>query len=161
MEAVVNSCGLHSARIQSPYIALLSRVENFKVQDLNESLFIKKEFIKHRNVRTTLHLISFEMLPHFHFTTLNQKIQGLKLFFKRNKITDKDIEVIKTQLVQISDNRYYTSNELEKMLEEIINNNELRLSKEIRTYRKIIKYFCEIGVLYYANISDNWMKNIT
>ena len=158
-EAVDNSCGLHSARIQSPYIALLSRVVDFRLQDLNESLFIKKEFIKHRNVRTTLHLISYDMLPHFHIATLKQKTQGLNLFFKRNNIGKELIDIIVAELEKTTSDKFYFPEELENKIKETLSNIEKKSTVK-QICRKIIKYLCEIGVLYYTNTSSDWLKEI-
>ena len=150
-----NHLGLHSARIMTPYTTLCSRLKDYKPQMLTSQLYEDKKLIKMRCMRTTLHIVPFDIASVLHMATLNLRLADCKLFFRKNAISIEQVEDMEDDLINFI-NLPKTSGEIEEAILEKIEFVETDLKKECA--KKILKYFWEIGTLCYVNFAKNWEK---
>lgn len=148
-----NHLGLHSARIMTPYITLCSRLKDYKPQMLTSQLYEDKKLIKMRCMRTTLHIVPFDIASILHMATLDLRLSDCKLFFRRNAISIEQVEDMKEELINFM-NLPKTSSEIEERIVEKIKFFQTDLKKECA--KKILKYFWEIGTFCYVNVAENW-----
>lgn len=144
--------GLHSARIMTPYITLCSRLINYNPEMLTSHLYEKRNLIKMRCMRTTLHMVPFDIANILHNATLDLRLAECNLFFQRNSISINFIDELENILIDAI-NEPKTSRMVEQIIVEKIKCSQ-DLQKEFA--KKILKYFWEKGVLCYINTADNW-----
>lgn len=147
-----NHLGLHSARIITPYTTLCSRLTNYNPELLTSHLFKKRNLIKMRCMRTTLHTVPFDIVSILHNATLDLRLAQCKLFFRRNNISIDFIDELENYLIDAI-NKPETGYVLEQIIAKKINCS-WDLQKECA--KIVLKYFWERGVLCYVNTADNW-----
>lgn len=148
-----NHLGLHSARIMTPYTTLCSRLKDYKPQMLTSQLYEDKKLIKMRCMRTTLHIVPFDIASILHMATLDLRFSDCKLFFRRNAISIKQVQDMEEELINFM-NLPKTSSEIEERILE--KNKFLQTDMKKECAKKILKYFWEIGTFCYVNIAENW-----
>lgn len=150
-----NHLGLHSARISTPYTTLCSRTLEYNPQMLMKELYSKKNLIKMRCMRKTLHIVPFDIAPIVHMSTLDMRMAECKLFFNRNNISLLEVEDLQENLLSFI-SAPMTSFEIENKIKTIlkISNDKLK----IVSAKMVLKYFWEKGVLCYINSTDDWEK---
>lgn len=148
-----NHLGLHSARIMTPYITLCSRLKDYKPQMLTSQLYEDKKLIKMRCMRTTLHIVPFDIASILHMATLDLRLSDCKLFFRRNAISIEQVEDMEEELINFM-NLPKTSSEIEERILE--KNKFLQTDLKKECAKKILKYFWEIGTFCYVNVAENW-----
>lgn len=158
-----NLVGLHSARLTTPYITLYSRVTNFQTKDLHAELYKKKNLIKLRCMRKTLHTVPIEIASIFHQSTIKIRLSDCFSVYKKMKIQDETIIKFKKYISDIVKDKPLSSNEI---LDRIINNrtlsdeslkiNHLSEKERITFYRTIIKHLWEEGTFCYINANKHW-----
>lgn len=147
-----NHLGLHSARIMTPYTTLCSRLTDYDPAMLTSHLYEKKNLIKMRCMRTTLHMVPFDIASILHNATLDLRLAECKLFFRRNNISIDFVDELESILIDIV-NEPQVGHVVEQIIAEKINCNR-DLKKECA--KKVLKYFWERGVLCYVNTANNW-----
>lgn len=150
-----NHLGLHSARILTPYTTLCSRILEYNPQMLMEELYVKKNLIKIRCMRTTLHIVPFDIAPIVHMATLDMRMAECKLFFNRNNISLLEVEELEEQLLSFISGPM-TSSEIENRIQTFLKISDDKFKKVCA--KMVLKYFWEKGVLCYINSTDNWEK---
>lgn len=148
-----NHLGLHSARIMTPYLTLCSRLKDYKPQMLTSQLYEDKKLIKMRCMRTTLHIVPFDIASILHMATLDLRLSDCKLFFRRNAISIEQVEDMEEELINFM-NLPKTSSEIEERILE--KNKFLQTDLKKECAKKILKYFWEIGTFCYVNVAENW-----
>ena len=148
-----NHLGLHSARIMTPYLTLCSRLKDYKPQMLTSQLYEDKKLIKMRCMRTTLHIVPFDIASILHMATLDLRLSDCKLFFRRNAISIEQVEDMEEELINFM-NFPKTSSEIEERILE--KNKFLQTDLKKECAKKILKYFWEIGTFCYVNVAENW-----
>lgn len=148
-----NHLGLHSARIMTPYTTLCSRINGYDTKMLTSQLYEKKNLIKMRCMRTTLHMVPLDIASILHMATLDLRLAECRLFCSRNNIDIDFIKDIKEELIDFVDSEK-SSNEIESKILEKIPFCDIDLKKECA--KKILKYLWEEGVFCYVNTADNW-----
>ena len=106
-------------------------------------------------MRTTLHIVPFDIASVLHMATLDLRLADCKLFFRRNAISIEQVNDMEDDLINFI-NSPKTSVEIEEAILEKIEFVETDLKKECA--KKILKYFWEIGTLCYVNFAENWEK---
>lgn len=144
-----DNAGIHSARISTPYTTYCSRLKAFRPKQLYEELYVKKNLIKLRCMRTTLHIVPIEMAYIFHMATKKMRMQRVLTEIKKNNISMDIIEQIERYLLNVLELPVQTK-DLEKVICNFLNN----LNKKQASI--IIKYLWEKGILCYVNRSLNW-----
>ena len=148
-----NHLGLHSARIMTPYLTLCSRLKDYKPQMLTSQLYEDKKLIKMRCMRTTLHIVPFDIASILHMATLDLRLSDCKLFFRRSAISIEQVEDMEEELINFM-NLPKTSSEIEERILE--KNKFLQTDLKKECAKKILKYFWEIGTFCYVNVAENW-----
>lgn len=150
-----NHLGLHSARIMTPYTTLCSRIEKFGTKMLMQELYENRKLIKLRCMRTTLHIVPFDIAPIVHKATLPIRIAEPELFFKRNNIDKQFIGDMQDYLEAEID--YPVAPDIiESLIKKRLNIGDEELSK--KSAKMILKYMWEIGSLCYVNDATSWEK---
>ncbi|MFA7059443.1 MAG: crosslink repair DNA glycosylase YcaQ family protein [Pedobacter sp.] len=151
-EVANNHLGLHSARIMTPYTTLCSRLTEYTPEMLTSKLYEKKELIKLRCMRTTLHMVPHDIACILHMATLRLRIAECHLFFTRNNLSNEYIDDFR-HIIKESVNTPKKSTEIETMLTHI-----LSVNSDIKSVcaKKVLKYFWELGDLCYVNVANNW-----
>lgn len=150
-----NHLGLHSARIMTPYTTLCSRLNIYTPEMLTSQLYEEKKLIKMRCMRTTLHMVPFDIASILHMSTLNLRLSECKLFFRKNSILLEQVEDLEKELIEFV-NEPKLGNEIEEKILGKLSFIEKNLKKECA--KKILKYFWEKGVFCYVNYANNWEK---
>lgn len=150
-----NHLGLHSARIITPYTTLCSRLNEYTPQMLMSQLYEEKNLIKMRCMRTTLHIVPFDIASMLHMATLDLRLSECKTFFRNNDIMIEQVEDLEKEIIDFV-NEPKTADEIEKVLLEKIQHFGTESKKECA--KRILKYFWELGTLCYVNAADNWEK---
>ncbi len=150
-----NLVGLHSARLPTPYVTLVSRIAGFTPNDLREELYTLRKLIKIRCMRRTLHILPLEIAPIAHKATLSFRIADCKRQFNSLRIEDGLVEDLKYLLLERLEGAFFSSQEIEEIL---LSENTLHFSvSNMRMFIKtLIKYLWETGVFCYVNKSDTW-----
>lgn len=55
--------GLHATNATTPYLSLFARCENFRREQFDAELYVKRNLGKIRYVRTTVHVLPKDMIP--------------------------------------------------------------------------------------------------
>ena len=153
-EVASNHIGLHSARIMTPYTTLCSRLTEYSPDMLTLHLYKKRELIKLRCMRKTLHIVPHDIACIVHMATLKLRTADCLLFFKRNKLSMDYISsfhnIIKNYVSDVLMKPADIENHIMKHLK--INDNKALCAK------KILKYYWELGLLCYVNIATDWER---
>ena len=110
-----NHLGLHSARIMTPYTTLCSRINGYNTKMLTSQLYEKKNLIKMRCMRTTLHMVPLDIASILHMATLDLRLAECRLFCSRNNIDINFIKDIREELIDFVDSEK-SSNEIESKI---------------------------------------------
>lgn len=153
-EVVNNHLGLHSARIMTPYTTLCSRLTDYTPEMLTSQLYEKRELIKLRCMRTTLHIVPRDIAGILHMATLKLRTAECLLFFKRNSLSMNYIDSFR-DIIREYVGTPKKSADIEKQLAKI-----LTVGDDIKNVcaKKVLKYFWELGDLCYVNIAQNWER---
>lgn len=106
-------------------------------------------------MRTTLHMVPFDIASILHMSTLNLRLSDCKLFFRKNSILLEQVEDLEKELIEFV-NEPKSSKEIEEKVLGKLSFIEKNLKKECA--KKILKYFWEKGVFCYVNYANNWEK---
>lgn len=150
-----NHLGLHSARIMTPYTTLCSRLNEYNPEMLTSQLYEKKNLIKMRCMRTTLHMVPMDIASILHMATLDLRLAECKLFYERNNISIEAIEDLAGELVDFV-NEAKPGYEIENVILNRLSFIGDNLKKECA--KKTLKYFWEKGLFCYVNTANNWIN---
>ena len=148
--------GLHSARLPTPFVMIHSRISNVRTSDLYNILFVDRNMIKLRCMRTTLHSVSHELAPIVHKATLSLRLRDILRFYKSHNINENNIQLLKKKIIYQVRKAPMSAPQISDFL-----NNEPKLKKLIvhKNFPKVlIKDLWENGDLCYINENPNWQK---
>ncbi len=148
-DVVNNLVGLHSARLITPYAALIPRITNFNTESLTSELFVNHNLIKLRCMRKTLHTVTIDLAPIVHQATMKIRMPICRGLYRKIGVSIKNIEFAKELLLQLLDVSDLSSKELEYQLLH-------RKKIEPIITRAVIKELWEYGTICYVNKSDYW-----
>lgn len=156
-EVAQNLCGLHAARLSSPFVISHARLNNFHTADLHSQLYKKNNLIKLRCMRTTLHVVPLNTAPIFHQATLAMRLQKCLLLYKKLNINLNDIGELKEV---IEKSIYKKSMSAENIIDLFIAQpkkfRNLERTKWKELIKTIIKHLWEEGTICYVNASLSW-----
>jgi hypothetical protein len=150
-----NLVGIHSARLSTAYVALVSRAVKFEPKNLRENLYITRNLIKLRCMRKTLHILPFEIAPIAHTATLSFRITDCERLFQLLKISNSVISNLQCLLTEKFSERIFSSQEAEQIVssQKAV---ELPVFEKKIFAKALVKYMWETGILCYVNTSDRW-----
>lgn len=148
--------GLHSARLSSAYVSLQARIDNFSTKNLRELVYLKRELIKIRCMRQTLHIVPINIAHTLHYATLKIRTAGCFRFYNQNNISPLIVDIIKNKIIDFV---YSSPVDYKVLLDKVATFSEIHFaSKELsrELARRVIKDLWEHGVICYINNSDHW-----
>lgn len=141
--------GLHSARLQTPFVTLIPRVDRFQTKHLQEQLYSNCSLIKLRCMRRTLHIVPIDFAPIVHQATVKLRISDCLTFYKNHKVSLSLVEKIKSHITGFLTNNPSSSKSIcTHVLDHVDATKEM--------VRIVIKHLWEEGVICYLNTSDHW-----
>ncbi len=149
-QIAANNCGLHAARLSTPYVTLFSRMNNYNTNLLWDRLYDAKQLIKIRCMRKTLHILPFDVAPIAHKATLSLRLSGVLLKYKQLSASPSVIENIKKNITEFI---AIKQNSSENIIKQILS---LNLSHDKELIKIAIKDLWENGVICYVNTNKNW-----
>lgn len=152
-QIAANVVGLHSARLPTAFVSLISRMPTFQPKDLQHTLYEGCTLIKLRCMRKTLHTVPHELAPIVHNSTLNLRLADLRLYFKRANIDSKQIDCVSELIKTLLSNSPATPRQICDFV-------TLKYNLDIKSVKYILKYLWETGVVCYINTSKHWGEEI-
>lgn len=156
-EVAHNLCGLHAARLPSPFAIAHARLDNFDTIDLRDQLYQTNQLIKLRCMRTTLHVLPLEIAPIFHQATLDIRLQKCLLVYKRLQIDTNIIDKLKKKIIELIYQEPISAENIIRTFvsqpKELKHLNQGEWKEFIKT---IIKHLWEEGTICYINVSSSW-----
>ncbi|WP_203402728.1 DNA glycosylase AlkZ-like family protein [Archangium violaceum] len=145
--------GVHSARLQTPFVALHNRVVDFSVPRLRHELHVARRFIKLRCMRKTLHTVPLALAPVVHQATLGFRVAECDRLYRKLGLSPGQIRRLQDAVMLAVQGRERSSREIE-----IFVRGRCRLEKDVLTaaVRASIKELWERGRLCYLNQSEHW-----
>lgn len=157
IEVVNNHVGLHSARIQTPFFTLCSRLNSFTPDMLISALYKSKELIKLRCMRTTLHIVSHENADILHSATLKLRIAECLRQFKKYNLSLSNLDDLRSAIRD-----FIAVNPCQpKILESYIEGHlrDIYIDEHKKSLAKyVLKYCWEFGDICYINKTDDWER---
>ncbi|MFP3153506.1 winged helix DNA-binding domain-containing protein [Lachnospiraceae bacterium ZAX-1] len=138
----------------TPYTTLCSRLTSYSPEMLTSSLYEKKQLIKLRCMRATLHIVPHDLAGIVHMATLRLRLVSCFSYFTKNNIPREVIEQFQGIL-----NDYVCIPQKAIDLETlIINQLSIDDNQKQLCAKKVLKYFWEMGTLCYVNVAKDWEK---
>ncbi|MBE2187990.1 MAG: winged helix DNA-binding domain-containing protein, partial [Candidatus Kapabacteria bacterium] len=151
-QVVDSVIGLHSARLPTPFVTLLSRVSDFRPKDLIEDVYVSRKMVKLRCMRRTLHIVNLEMAPVVHQATLRQRLSEFSIV---HKLVDLDCRnTIRERIVDLVSRTPLSS---DGIVNEFIRAKWISAAHDrTRIIKAVLKELWEDGTLCYINASQDW-----
>lgn len=150
-ESVTNLLGLHSARLSTPFVALIIRGKRFRPSQLIDELYINHKLIKLRCMRKTLHTVTLDLAPIVHQATKSLRITECISFYRKNNLDKRLITQLRENVIKVLIGSSLSSKQIIQKINvaKTVNPNIVRI---------VIKHLWEEGILCYINNSDTWNK---
>lgn len=137
-------CGLHSTNLTSSYLSLFVRMVNFKKEDLETELYIKKTMGRIRGMRRTLFIQTKNLIPIVHAATFKLSEKSFEKYMEYHGITWKDYQEVSKSIIKILKGKELSASEIRKDL-----NSELNIPA-------IIQLMCNYGLLIRGRPIKDW-----
>lgn len=100
LQAANDIVALHATSVGTPYLSLFARVENFRRNQLDEELYVKRNLIRLELMRGTLFIVSIELAPIVFQATRLSELQLTKLIQKWGVHKD-EYQTLAERLVEV------------------------------------------------------------
>jgi len=151
--------GLHAARLPTPYVTLHSRLTNYQTQDLRHSLLVRRELIKLRCMRRTLHIVPLNLAPVVHQATRTFRVAGCIRTLRSLQISSTTIEAIRQIVIEILQALPRSAKDIHTLIAEYTDRltlHRVRTTQNAMDIRAILKLLWEEGTICYINRSERW-----
>lgn len=140
--------GLHAKRPQTPYLSLLARLPGLRPQQLNESLYQKRELLRAHCMRGTVH-----MLPLAQYATVLAATRGqLDGMYRRAFVELANKAEVEAQVYVLIESRGALSHaEIARLLPFEI---------EERDLYRLLNELCTRGLLIKSTVQGTWRSSI-
>ncbi len=156
-EVANNLIGIHSARIQTPCIALYSRISHYNTTMLWDTLFKDRKLIKLRCMRQTLHIVPFNLAPIVHQATLKIRLAKCLLEYKKMNVDMSYTALIKKVIIEIVKEMPLSSMEIfNRVCEESTYEKTLNIESIKALVKIVIKELWESGIICYIDNNKRW-----
>ncbi len=140
--------GLHATSPTAPYLSLLSRARNFRREQLDDELYVKRNLGKIRYVRKTVYILPKEMIP-VAFAAMKKIVEPMsRQYCKYLGVTENEYRETSKRIIGILKGRGLTAKEIKK---------ELGLTKNIFP---IVNLMCDRGLLIRSAPKKGWKSNM-
>jgi len=141
--------GLHATYPTTPYLSLLARVKNFRREQLDNELYIKRGLGKIRYVRTTVHVLPKDMIPTALTATGTITEPASQAYSQFLGITQKQYTETSRQIMEIlKGKKGMTTKQIRQKLETTLN------------VSPIVNLMCDQGLLIRGAPEKGWKSNI-
>lgn len=129
LKCVQDIAGLNSITATTPYLSLFNRIKDFKRSMLDEEMYEKKRLYRLRLMRGTLFIVTRNFLPIAYSATIDRTQKRLAGFRKRYKLSEREFEELKNEIVGVLGKGEKTTVQIRK---------ELRTSIEISLILRLL-----------------------
>ena len=148
LQTVRDICALHATGIGTPYLSLLARIENFKREQLDEELYIKKQLGKIRCMRRTIHILPKETIPLAYAAARKGLQKDSVAFLEFRGVSIDEYEAISKRILEILKGQEMTTSEIKGILR-----TELNVSA-------IVEQMCDHGLLIRGRPRKGWRGKV-
>jgi len=155
--------GLHSARLQTPYVALHARVTGFANDHLRHETCVARRFIKLRCMRRTLHTVPLALAPVVHQATLDLRLADCHRMHRKLGLASREVQRLEWEILRTVEEGPLSSAQIEARVATAM----LRLTKTVRAgaeprlrIRAVLRSLWERGDLCYLNLSEHWGSEV-
>lgn len=171
LEGVVSDiCGLHSQFAMTPLLSLWNRIESFKKNLLNETLYIKKSLVRVWCMRGTLHMIPSDELPIYHQSVKRMWFEHHGRYMRGPDWPPLDIRkvIIYPKILEALKEGPLTRTELNTKISAVLEPDLQRYERLFSAWGGILKEMCYLGLVVYAEPNrktrfarlDHWLPPI-
>jgi hypothetical protein len=121
LKCVEDIAGLNSITPTTPYLSLFNRIKEFKKSTLDDQMYEKKRLYRLRLMRGTLFVVTRNFLPIAYSATIDRTQKRLAGFRKRYKLSEKEFQQLKGEIVAVLGKGEKTTAEIRKELGKSIN----------------------------------------
>jgi hypothetical protein len=137
-------CGLHSTELSTSYLSLFERTKNFKKEDLEKELYVKKTIGRIRGMRKTLFLQTREMIPIVHVATFKLSEKNFEKYMEFHKVSLSEYKKVSKEILNILEGNELSASEIRKELDSNLN------------IPAVIQIMCNYGLLIRGRPIKNW-----
>lgn len=131
LQAVNDVVALHATSVGTPYLSLLARVKNFRRNQLDEELYIKRNLIRLELMRGTLFIVSTELAPMVFQATKLSESQLLRLI-QNWGIRINEYKTLTERVVEVLKDGEKTLHEIKKALpRDVVRSVALKTGKQV------------------------------
>ena len=116
LKCVEDVAGLNSITATTPYLSLFNRIKDFKKSMLDEEMYEKKSLYRLRLMRGTLFIVTRNFLPIAYSATIDRTQKRLAGFRKSYKLSEKEFEELKDEIIIVLGKGEKTAIEIRKEL---------------------------------------------
>lgn len=116
LKCVEDIAGLNSITATTPYLSLFNRIKDFKKSMLDEEIYEKKRLYRLRLMRATLFIVARNFLPIAYSATIDRTQRRLASFRRRYKLSEKEFEELKDEIITVLGKGEKTAVEIRKEL---------------------------------------------
>ncbi len=109
-------CGLHATGTMEPYLTLFTRASNFKKEELENELYIKKTLGRIRGIRKTLFIHTKKMIPIIHSATKHLIEKLFEKYLNYRGISSKDYKEVSREILKLLSQKEMSTSEIRKAL---------------------------------------------
>lgn len=109
-------CGLHGTGTIEPYISLFVRMNNFKKEDLDTELYVKKTLGKIRGMRKTLFIETKKLIPIVHNVIKYQTVKRDNKYLEIREISKSEYHEYSSKILNLLNEKEMSTTELKKTL---------------------------------------------
>jgi uncharacterized protein YcaQ len=116
LQIVDDICGLHATGTLEPYLTLFTRMENFKKEDLDNELYIKKSLGRIRGMRKTLFILTKEMIPIVHTVIKYQTVKRDNKYLEIRDINREQYDELAKEIINLLTIKEMSTTEIKKLI---------------------------------------------
>jgi len=141
--------GLHATNATTPYLSLLARRANFRREQLDAELYVKRNLGKIRYVRTTVHVLPKDMIPTAFAATKMITEPASESYSRFLGITEKQYAETSRQIMELlKGKKGLTTKQIKQQLQTALN------------VSPIVNLMCDQGLLIRGAPEKGWKSNL-
>jgi hypothetical protein len=149
VETVSAIGGLHATSATTPYLSLFARVKNFRREQLDAELYVKRNLGKIRCVRKTVYVLPKDMIPTAVAATKMMTEPTSQAYAKALGVTEKQYTEVSRQIIDsLKGNKGMTTKQIKQKLETTLN------------VSPVVNLMCDQGLLIRGAPENGWKSNM-
>ncbi|MFX0180802.1 MAG: winged helix DNA-binding domain-containing protein [Candidatus Hodarchaeota archaeon] len=109
-------CGLHATGTMEPYLTLFARAPDFKKEDFENELYIKKTLGRIRGMRKTLFIHTKKMIPIIHSATKHLIEKLFEKYLNYRGISSEEYKKLSSEILNLLSQKEKSTSEIKKAL---------------------------------------------